>query len=306
MEMIVVSRRGMKRRDFRVGVPVALLLLLTMGGLVAGGFYLGLRVAPVTASLEADLYTAVLRHELEQQRARVDSAVVDAERNLDALAARVGRLQAHVMRVDALGSRLVDLARLDAAEFDFDNPPALGGPAPVESTSLSVPDFLAALDHLASDLDDRLPKLRAVETTFIGTRLEAEVMPAGKPVLMGWLSSHFGNRTDPMNGRKAFHAGVDFAGRTGTEIVAVASGVVIWSGRRQGYGRMVEIDHGNGYSTIYAHNRRNLVKAGDTVRKGEVIAQMGASGRATGTHVHFEVLRNGKAVNPLDYIRAGG
>lgn len=306
MEMIVVSRRGMKRRDFRVGVPVALLLLLTMGGLVAGGFYLGLRVAPVTASLEADLYTAALRHELEQQRARVDSAVVDAERNLDALAARVGRLQAHVMRVDALGSRLVDLARLDAAEFDFDNPPALGGPAPVESTSLSVPDFLASLDHLASDLDDRLPKLRAVETTFIGTRLEAEVMPAGRPVLMGWLSSHFGNRTDPMNGRKAFHAGVDFAGRTGTEIVAVASGVVIWSGRRQGYGRMVEIDHGNGYSTLYAHNRRNLVNVGDTVRKGEVIAQMGASGRVTGTHVHFEVLRNGKAVNPLDYIRAGG
>ena len=131
-------------------------------------------------------------------------------------------------------------------------------------------------------------------------------MPAGRPIPTGWLSSYFGNRTDPMTGRKAFHSGMDFAGRPGSDIIAVASGVVVWSGRRHGYGHMVEIDHGNGYTTIYAHNKRNLVRVGDRVRKGDVIALMGASGRATGTHVHFEVLRHGKPVNPLDYVRAGG
>ena len=171
---------------------------------------------------------------------------------------------------------------------------------------MTVPDFISSLETLASDLQDRAPKLRVVETALLARRLEAEVMPSGRPVLKGWISSLFGNRTDPMNGKRAFHAGVDFAGRSGSDIIAVASGVVSWSGTKQGYGRMVEVDHGNGYSTVYAHNRRNLVKVGDTVRKGDIIALMGATGRATGTHVHFEVLRNGRPVNPLDYVRAGG
>ena len=306
MEMIIVSRRGVCRRDFSLGFVGGGLALLLLASLVGGGFWLGLQVAPASASLEADLYAAALRQEALEQRARVDDAMADAQRNLDALATRVGALQAHVMRVDALGARLVDMANLDAEEFDFGVAPALGGPAPSESVSPTVPDFLASLDTLASDLQDRMPKLRALETSLITTRLEAEVMPAGRPSLRGWLSSQFGPRTDPMTGRKAFHSGIDFAGRPGSEIIAVASGIVVRSGARTGYGQMVELDHGNGYSTIYAHNKRNLVKVGDTVRKGDVIALMGSSGRATGTHVHFEVLRNGQPVNPLDYVRAGG
>ena len=119
----------------------------------------------------------------------------------------------------------------------------------------------------------------------------------------GYVSSRFGHRTDPFTGRRAFHKGVDFAGRAGADVVAVASGVVIWSGPRYGYGELVEINHGNGYVTRYAHNADNLVVIGETVKRGQVVARMGDTGRATGPNLHFEVLHNGKAVDPLTYIQ---
>ena len=128
------------------------------------------------------------------------------------------------------------------------------------------------------------------------------VMPSGRPVEEGWLSSTYGKRSDPFTGKPDFHPGLDFAGRKGSEVVAVADGVVIWSGPRGGYGNMVEIDHGHGYVTRYGHNEKNLVKVGDTVKKGQEIALMGSTGHSTGPHVHFEVLHNGKTVNPARFI----
>ena len=307
MEIVIVSRRRLRRRTLRFGLASLLIPgLIVAVAAVTSSFYLGYRSAPSESRIESELYAAAWKGEVVAQRTLVAEAIAEAHLNLDTLAARVGRLQAHIMRVDNLGARLVEMAKLDAEEFAFDRPPAMGGPRATDAVSPSVPDFLSALSSLALDLDDRLPKLRVVETALRARQLDAEVVPSGRPVLTGWLSSAFGNRTDPMTGQKSFHAGLDFAGRSGTDILAVASGLVVWSGSRQGYGRMVELDHGNGFSTIYAHNRRNRVKVGDTVRKGEVIAEMGASGRATGTHVHFEVLRNGRPVNPLDYVRAGG
>ncbi len=306
MEMIIVSRRRLRRHDINVGLLLVVPLVLVLAAVAGGSFYFGYRSAPMLVDAHEDLQAAMWRQEVLDQRRRVDEAVLDARRNLDALAARVGQLQAQVMRIDALGSRLVDIAKLDSAEFGFDAPLGRGGPAPADAVSMTVPDFIVSLETLASEIEDRAPKLRVVETALMARSLEAEVLPSGRPVRKGWISSVFGNRADPMNGKQAFHSGLDFAGRSGSDIIAVASGVVVWSGAKPGYGHMVEIDHGNGYSTVYAHNRRNLVETGDTVRKGDTIAQMGASGRATGTHVHFEVLHNGRAVNPLNYVRAGG
>jgi len=144
--------------------------------------------------------------------------------------------------------------------------------------------------------------LNVLEDFLLNRKLREEVHPEGRPVAAGYISSSFGNRTDPFTGRAAFHKGVDFAGRTGAEVVAVASGVVIWSGDRYGYGQMVEVNHGNGYVTRYAHNAENLVAVGDTVKRGQMIAMMGSTGRATGPNLHFEVLRNGRVVDPLTYI----
>ena len=218
-------------------------------------------------------------------------------------AKRAGQLQARLARLEALGSRLADVADL-GEDFDFYSPPAIGGPSESATmqAALGQDELLATLDRLAQHIDRREHELKAIDGLLSDRSLQKERYVAGRPISSGWLSSHYGKRIDPFNGRTAWHGGVDFAGKEGTEIQAVASGVVVWSGDRYGYGRMVEINHGNGFATRYAHNRENAVKIGDVVSKGQVIAKMGSSGRSTGPHVHFEVLRNGRAVDPRNYI----
>jgi murein DD-endopeptidase MepM/ murein hydrolase activator NlpD len=213
-------------------------------------------------------------------------------------------MNAHVLRLDALGQRLTKMAGLDDGEFDFSAAPSQGGPEePLAVADLEqLSGLVQAMDELGSQLDDRELKLNVLEDFLLNRKLRDEVHPEGRPVTAGYISSHFGNRTDPFTGRAAFHKGVDFAGREGAEVVAVASGVVIWSGDRYGYGQMVEINHGNGYVTRYAHNAENLVAVGDTVKRGETVAVMGSTGRATGPNLHFEVLHNGRVVNPLSYV----
>jgi murein DD-endopeptidase MepM/ murein hydrolase activator NlpD len=142
-----------------------------------------------------------------------------------------------------------------------------------------------------------------LEDFLLNRKLQEEVHPEGRPVDTGYVSSRYGNRNDPFTGRRAFHKGIDFAGPQGAEVVAVASGVVVWSGQRYGYGEMIEVNHGNGYATRYAHNAQNLVAVGDTVKRGQRIARMGDTGRATGPNLHFEVLRNGRTVDPLTFIQ---
>jgi len=209
-----------------------------------------------------------------------------------------------VIRLDALGQRLTNMAKLDNGEFDFENPPAQGGPEVHKGDPLQVNDFVAALNDLSVQLDDRSKQLGVLETLIMNRNLQAEVMPTGRPVSRGWLSSYFGLRTDPFSGRRVHHSGVDFAGKLGSDVVAVAAGVVQYSGKRSGYGNLVEINHGNGYVTRYGHNLKNLVNVGQTIKKGEVIAKMGTTGRSTGPHVHFEVMVNDRAVDPKKYIHA--
>lgn len=244
--------------------------------------------------------------EVDRSRSEIDRLARQAREELDAMSIRLAQLQAQSIRINALGQRLVGIARLDEGEFNFSEPPALGGPeADVELTrQLDAPDFLRSLDRLAEDLDEREQRLRVLEDYFLSRDLEQTVLPAGRPLRKGWVSSYFGERTDPFTGRRAVHRGVDIAGREGSDILAVAAGVVTYAGKRYGYGNMVEISHGNGYITRYAHNRENLVKAGDVVEREQPIALLGSSGRSTGPHVHFEVLKNGREVDPINYIRA--
>jgi murein DD-endopeptidase MepM/ murein hydrolase activator NlpD len=257
---------------------------------------------------DPDDMTIAMQSELEAQRLRIEAATRSAEENMDALALRLGKLQAHVIRLDALGQRLTSMAKLDNGEFNFERPPAQGGPEDVSkdniTNTMSVPDFLKSLDELSSQLKDRDQQLSVLEDMMMNRNLEAEVIPAGRPITRGWLSSYYGKRTDPFTGRRAHHAGIDFAGKLGSDVVAVAAGVVTYAGKRSGYGNLVEINHGKGYTTRYGHNSEINVNVGETVKKGQVVAKMGSSGRSTGPHVHFEVLYNGQAVNPLKYIHA--
>jgi murein DD-endopeptidase MepM/ murein hydrolase activator NlpD len=271
----------------------------------AGSFFAGFRTASMYGVANPQVQVEQWRAELTTQEETLDATRRALQQNIDALALRIGQMNAHVVRLDALGSRLTQMAGLDDGEFDFSSAPSLGGPeepaADGEATAIGT--VVTALDALDTQLADRGAQLGVLEDFLLNRKLRDEVHPEGRPVTAGYVSSRFGHRTDPFTGRRAFHKGVDFAGRAGADVVAVASGVVIWSGPRYGYGELVEINHGSGYVTRYAHNADNLVVIGETVKRGQVVARMGDTGRATGPNLHFEVLHNGKAVDPLTYIQ---
>ncbi len=304
MSLILVTNRCGRTRKFTLGVWQGALLLLALVLMIAGAAYWGmqhpLREAPEQTMLK------VMRQQLAEQEQALQQARAEAEENLNALALRLGEVKAHVIRLDALGQRLIEKANLSKGEFDFENPPAQGGPVSGEGRgkAMAVSDFIGGLDAMERQLEHRALQLDVLETLLMNRELHDEVFPQGRPIKRGWISSYFGYRTDPFNGRIAHHDGIDLAGELGSDVIAVASGVVTWAGKRYGYGNLVEINHGNGYVTRYGHNQKINVKVGQTVKKGEVIAQMGSSGRSTGPHVHFEVIKNSRVVDPMRYIRA--
>jgi murein DD-endopeptidase MepM/ murein hydrolase activator NlpD len=222
------------------------------------------------------------------------------------MAFRIAQMNARMIRLDALGRRLTEMANLEDGEFDFDELPAMGGPEEPMATgsNVAVPDVVEAMQTLDLQLDSREAQLGVLESVIANQNLKQRVYPQGRPVSSGWISSYFGKRTDPFTGKPANHTGIDFAGKSGADVIAVADGVVTWSSKRYGYGLMVEINHGNGYTTRYAHNSENLVAVGEEVKKGQVVAKMGETGRATGPNLHFEVLQDGRRMNPVNFIRA--
>ncbi len=245
---------------------------------------------------------AVLESDISQQKSLIEEARFNAESELDALAGRLGKMQANVIRLNALGQRLVDVARLDAKEFDFDNSPSYGGPHEVASNERSSINLDSVIAKLDEQLASREQQLDVLEEVIMHRQLRKESIPRGRPINKGWLSSHYGKRTDPFSGKMAMHKGVDFAGKENSEVISVASGVVTWADKRYGYGYLVEINHGNGYTTRYGHNNALLVEMGDSVEKGQAISLMGSTGRSTGPHVHFEVLKNGNQINPSKFL----
>jgi murein DD-endopeptidase MepM/ murein hydrolase activator NlpD len=239
----------------------------------------------------------------EEQQLQIDDARKSARTHLDALTLRIGRMQAQMLQLNALGNQLVAQAGLDKDEFDFNNLPAVGGPEDVAGLeSIELPDFLSMLDELSVEMEDRGQKLSVLDTLLMDRSLHDRVMPSGSPVKNGWISSSYGKRTDPFTGKKEFHKGVDLAGKEGSRVLSAGDGIVTWVGKRTGYGNLVEVTHGNGYITRYGHNKKLLVAVGDTVKKGQQIAVLGSTGRSTGPHVHFEVVHNGQQVNPSKYL----
>jgi murein DD-endopeptidase MepM/ murein hydrolase activator NlpD len=303
MNIILFDSKTGHSRNVRLQTPllVAVATLCVVVALAAGGalgyWFSGNKVAP--QSELADF----LKQDIANNAYTVAQARKKAEDHLTAMTVRMAELQARLMRLDALGERLVDVAKLKGGEFEFSQTPALGGPEESDlSIELERPSFLADLDQLAADIDARERQLEVLESLLENRKLQKEVSLAGRPVNWGWLSSRFGRRTDPFTGRLAWHAGVDFAGKEGSDIISVGAGVVTWAGERYGYGLMVEVSHGAGYTTRYAHAKEISVSVGDIVKQGQTLAKMGSTGRSTGPHVHFEVRKAGKAVDPSRYV----
>lgn len=292
----------------RSAALTAIVACLAYAAHVAGSFA-GSRLSNANARANAEIaaeleawrggWTAVERR-LSHGRSATRRGVRDLTR-------RLGRMQARIVHLDALGGVLLDASSLTDSELDFTGPPSMGGPEaawPAEpgGGSRRRGELGETLEHLSRQVEDRWHQLHVLEELLDWRTLSQRVLPDGRPVSSAYISSGFGKRIDPFTGRSAAHEGVDFAGRVGTPVVAVGSGLVTWSGERHGYGRMVEIDHGNAHVTRYAHNSENLVSAGEIVSRGQTIARLGATGRATGPNLHFEVLRDGHAVDPLPYI----
>ena len=246
---------------------------------------------------------AVHQQELAAHRAAIAATRARTETHINALAQRLGQLQAQMWRLNALGTHLARMAGLDKNEFDFTREPAMGGPIPRPTVEPVAPALVPALDALDTRLASQAERLQALETLLMNRQLEAAVTPSGWPVQGGWTSSGFGWRADPFSGRRALHEGVDIASRLGSPIQAMGDGVVSHAGPKAGYGLMVEVTHGN-IVTRYAHAKSVLVKVGDRVDRGQPLATVGTSGRSTGPHLHFEVLREGKFVNPGPYLNA--
>lgn len=308
MQLIILDpKRGISRT---IRLPArwplwlaAFLLTLPLAGALGGYGWYASRAGDPIISGDVGRDTALAwRDKIVAQKQAISKARERAEDKLKAMTVRVAEMQAKLLRLDALGERLARSTRVGREEFDFSRPPSVGGPDEAGGQAFQQPDFVMALDDLATRIDARETELRVLESLLAGGRLREESFLAGNPIRTGYLSSTFGYRIDPFHGNVAFHRGIDFAGPAGAEIVATGDGIVVSAGDHAGYGKMVEVSHGDGISTLYAHASKVLVRAGDIVREGQVLAKIGSTGRSTGPHVHYEVRRNGTAINPATYV----
>ena len=283
------------------------LMLATMGtvvlALLAGVFAFGMALGRGSSGDLALLQTSHWTDVLADQREQIADLRAQMQARAEALAIQVGDLQAHMIRLDALGERLTKMAGLTGNAFDFNHDPPLGGPeTDLPGGSPGMPTLATMLGQLQGEVNLRGSQLSALENLILSRKVHQEIYPEGRPVRVGFISSPFGERIDPFTGSEEFHEGIDFAAPMGTPIRAVAAGVVTWAGPMGGYGNLVQIDHGDGYSTRYGHSEKVLVHVGETVKRGDVIALVGDTGYSTGPHVHFEVLKNGHEINPAAFI----
>ena len=304
MNVIFLSRREGRVRQLNLSHPLTLSLAGVLAlALIGSAFAVGLHLGRGAHERMLLGDTTRLGGLITEQKQQIADLRQQLQLRVDAMAMRLGEVNAHVIRLDALGKRLTEMADIDNREFDFGRDPPSGGPeGDGEGVSAQVPDLSSMLTALEQRVDLRDSQLAALENVILAKELKEQIHPEGRPVTGGFISSYFGEREDPFSGHEAYHKGVDFAGTTGSNVMAVAAGVVTWAGERTGYGNLVEINHGDGYVTRYAHNERTLVKVGETVKRGEPVALMGSTGRSTGPHVHFEVIRNGRQVDPLSFI----
>jgi len=304
VNIIIVGQRHGRSKTLSLGPMARWMLVLTLAvmpfSLGAAGYYLSMMLAD--EGLFSPETTKAWEQDLTQQRKQLKQIREHTDEQLVGLTLRMAELQTRLTRLDALGERLIDRTSLDKGEFDFSGKPAIGGPSGQIGSVYQAPDIVSVLDGLSEQIDSREQQLEVLDSILGEKKITSDTFVAGLPIKKGWMSSRYGQRTDPFTGRLAWHSGVDFAGKTGSDIVSVASGVVTWASKRYGYGLLVEVNHGNGYKTRYAHCDEVVVKVGDVIRKGQVVALMGSTGRSTGPHVHFEVYKNGRTVDPAAYI----
>jgi murein DD-endopeptidase MepM/ murein hydrolase activator NlpD len=315
MRIILFKETEGRARSFSLSKNVILGCVLFAGiGFIANAYFV-YRLA--NKDLLESQTVSLLQQQIATDRATLNTIKDQSTMEMAAVGRRLATMQARLLRMEALGQRVTEVANIDQSEFRFNEAPALGGPlsdhesknlenelddTDILATVISAPEYLLTVDHLSKQLKAREDQLELLESLLVRRKFQNDIVLAGRPISKGWMSSRFGRRVDPITGAMAWHAGVDFAGREGADVIAVASGVVVFADVRSGYGKMVELNHGGGYRTRYGHHQTLFVAAGDVVKRGQVIGSIGSTGRSTGPHVHFEVLKNGKKVDPKRYV----
>ena len=301
MQLILINKSGEPSQFVLSSLRVKML------GFVAATVCVGLVFAGFLLKQSDFVDAAVIetwRSKLSEQDDVVEQLREQSVARRQAVGRQIAEMQARLWRMEALASYMHETSGLPKDEFDFDAPVSQGGPLSNEAQVLEVDNLDTQLASLSQRLKQRETELSILDQVLLGIYNDKGARPAGAPIVKGWMSSPFGERVDPISGKKAWHEGMDFAGAKGSEVIAVANGVVVFAGYRDGYGQMVEISHGKDMRTRYGHHEEVLVHAGQSVKRGDVIARMGSSGRSTGPHVHFEVLKEGRPVNPARYVSA--
>jgi murein DD-endopeptidase MepM/ murein hydrolase activator NlpD len=294
MHAILINNKGQVARNINVFVLILLVFLFSAASSYL--FYLFFKAVIVQSPQQhqdSDMHLLINSH--KQQINRLQQNFED---QMDAYIAAIGKVQAKLTMMETIGDKLVKAANLNAKEFDFKKEAAVGGPVNLEPFEVEH-----RLVEILSELEQYEQQLFAIEAIVDESAYLSMVTPQGKPAEKGWISSYFGKRKDPFTGKKSQHKGLDIAAKSNTSILATAHGVVSWAGRKSGYGQLIELTHGNGLVTRYGHCKSILVKQGDVVSKGDIIGKIGSTGRSTGPHVHYEVLKNGIKINPIAYVK---
>lgn len=301
MQVIIISSNNKTHKHWHLTKAKLLVLMTLVVALISISSYSFANWANKPVNLSP---TSAIPHVISEQSSSESTEISASQQDAidNFYAKQLGGLQAETIRLRMLSQRLAEIAGFDTTEFTLDEHPAQGG-LDDEGIFLSSDALDSGIKQLSLDLETQNETLAALEQYLITKDNIAAGIPDGKPVDGGWVSSFYGYRVDPFNGKKTFHKGLDIAAKSGSPVTSVADGIVSWVGNRGGYGGLVEVDHGNGYVTRYAHNKTIKVAKGDRVSKGEVLALMGSTGRSTGPHVHFEVLRDGQHVNPYNFIK---
>ena len=313
MKILLLSGRHHKSGSTYISplllVSVSLFIIVAISGTASWfayhmghekGFEIGIDDARFAAGSGLTLQSSI-----NQQREEWNQAKKDSRDYLNAMALKLGELQSHIVRLNALGERLTKMGKLDVAEFNFKSTPAVGGiDLRGDERYLTLSELVDGMEAISREIEDRDIKFNLLEDLIMNNDLQEDVKPTKRPVKKSYISSKFGERTDPFTGRKAFHKGIDFPGKTGSKVMAAGSGVVIFAGEQRGYGNLIKVDHGNDTVTYYAHNSKLMAEVGEYVTKGQQIAAIGSTGRSRAPHVHFEVRQGGEAVDPEMLLQA--
>src|SRR3982751_1490824 len=252
MNIIFFSRREGRAKHFNLAHPVAVTAFAAvLIAILATAFSLGFKIGESNGRPRG---TSAWSATLAEQQSEIKELKAELQRRIDAVAMRIGQMNAHVIRLDALGKRLTQMANIDKREFDFESQPGVGGPESDIGAAAQAPDLNALLSGLEQKISSRDAQLAALENALLSKKLDEQIRPDGRPVKEGHISSYFGERQDPFTGHQAWHKGIDFASPEGSDVVAVAAGVVTFAGEKAGYGNLVEVSHGNGLITRYGHN----------------------------------------------------